>query len=367
MVADGLEDDPWVAAPYVEDVRSDAHGVVDRGHLLEQMRKRQQRDGAMLLLRYQVVCRVEGADEIGMRQYDALRLAGRARREDDLGDVAAGRSRPGIHLGLPVGREGVVGFARQLFDVGRRKVIEPRVGRVGGVAAGAEDQTTGVCPGHDPLYRAGRHTEVQRDEGHARPHRAEVQRRHGRARRRPDQQPVACVETERPEPPGDDPAVPVQFEVGPLLGRAVVAPHAEGEAVAVAALALVDDVEQAVQSIHGCIVSAPRHRACAVRTSFVSARRLSVARSGSAVRAGAPRSARRIARTRSRCPTGSVTGLRSGRLVRRHRDRELHGGRVPPSSNAQMKALGGVPMFGRWYVVAEDGSFVQLESHTSGG
>jgi hypothetical protein len=39
-----------------------------------------------------------------------------------------------------------------------------------------------------------------------------------------------------------------------VLGRAVVAAHSKGEAFAVAALALVDDVEQAVQSIHATIV-----------------------------------------------------------------------------------------------------------------
>jgi len=44
--------------------------------------------------------------------------------------------------------------------------------------------------------------------------------------------------------PGDDPAPPVELPAGPVLGRAVVVAHAEGEAVAITAFAPIDDVDR---------------------------------------------------------------------------------------------------------------------------
>ncbi len=254
VVADGLEDDPRAAAADVQHVRSDAHGVEDQCDLLEQVRDRQQRDGAVLLLGEQVVGRVHRPDQVAVSQHHAFRLAGRARGEDDLGQVLAAGAPPGVDLRLPVGREGGVGLRGKLLGDGGGEVLEPRVGGVRGVAAGAEHEVAGVRAGHDPLDRAGRHAQVERHGGDAGPHRPEVEGRHGRARRRPDQQPIAGRQPERPKPPGDDPAAPVQLAVGPVLGRPVVAAHAEGEPIAVAVFALVDDVEQATR------VDPSRHR-----------------------------------------------------------------------------------------------------------
>ena len=250
VVSKGLEQHSRVTASHVEDVGADAHRVQDRSHLFEQMRERQHRHGTVLLLRDQVVRGIESADQVGVGQDDALRLAGGTGGEDDLRDGAASRPRPGVHLGLPIGRESAVRCPSQLVDDRGREVLQSGIGRVGRVAAGAENKVAGIGPGHDPFDRSGRHPQVQRHVGHACPHRPEVQGRHGGTRRCPYEQPIAGYEAERSQPPGDDPAAPVQLPVRPVLDRAVVAPHAEGEAVAIAAFSLVDDVEQAVQSVH---------------------------------------------------------------------------------------------------------------------
>ena len=145
-------------------------------------------------------------------------------------------------------------------------MLETGVGRIGCVAAVAQDQVACVRTGDDPFDGAAGHPQIQRDERQPRPHRPEVEGRHRRARRGPHQQPIAGLQARRPKPPGDDPAAAVQLAVGPVLGRPVVTAHTEGEPIDVAAFALVDDVEEAVEAIHPpAMVLNAESRACPMR------------------------------------------------------------------------------------------------------
>ena len=73
MVAQGIEDDPRVAAPDVQDVGPDRQRVVQPDRLLEEVRQRQQRDDAVLHRRHDPVERLDRGDDVVVGEHHALR------------------------------------------------------------------------------------------------------------------------------------------------------------------------------------------------------------------------------------------------------------------------------------------------------
>jgi len=94
-------------------VGANAHGIEDESDLLQQMRQRQERDAAVLLLGQQVMSCLERADQVGVAEHHALRLTSRARSEDDLGQILGSGAPPAVDLPLPVARETCVWIRRQ--------------------------------------------------------------------------------------------------------------------------------------------------------------------------------------------------------------------------------------------------------------
>ena len=91
MGADGLEDDPRVARSDVQDGRPGQERV-GQLELAEEVRERQQRDDAVLLLGHDMVRRLERGQDVAVAEHGALRRAGRARGEDDLEERGARRA-----------------------------------------------------------------------------------------------------------------------------------------------------------------------------------------------------------------------------------------------------------------------------------
>ena len=177
----------------------------------------------------------------------ALRCARRARGEDQLEDLVRGGVRPRGLAGLPVGREGrVVGCglrAERLHGRGR-EAVEAGLARVGGVAAGAQDEVAGSGRLDDPLDRRGRHPQVERHQHEARGHRAVVGGRELGRGGRPGQDPVAGFQVQGSQPPGSDPGAAVEFAEAPVDGRAVVEPKSERMPVAIARDRRIEKVQE---------------------------------------------------------------------------------------------------------------------------
>ena len=170
---------------------------------------------------------VDARDRVRVGEHHALRRAGGPGRVDEEVDVLATRPGPGRHLALPVGREAGAGLGAQVVGGGDREVVEVGLGRVRRVAAGADHELARLRAVGDPADRLGRHPQVQRHEDQAGPHGAEVDGGQLGARRRPGEEPVARLEPARAQPPGGQPAAPVQLAVAPGLLRAVVAAQAQ--------------------------------------------------------------------------------------------------------------------------------------------
>ena len=247
MVAQRIEDDPRVAAPDIQDVRPDRERVVQPDRLLEQVRQRQQRDDPVLHRRDQAVERLDRRDLVVVGEHDALRTAGRAGGEDELEDVAGGGRIPAGELGLPVRREGVIGFGRDRAERGGREAVQAGLARIRGVAALAEDEMARARDADDALDRVGRHAQVERDQDEAGAHRAEVGRRQLGGRGRPGQQPIAGLETERAQAPGRDPRATIELAIAPGRRRAVIEAKAQGGLVAVGRDGRREQVEQGLQ------------------------------------------------------------------------------------------------------------------------
>ncbi len=195
MVADRLEDDPWVAAPDVQDVGADGQGVEQGDRLLHEVRQRQERNEPVLLGRDRVVGGLDRRDDVRVAEHHALGGARGAAREDDLEQVGGGRSWPGSDLLGPVGRPVGVRFGGEVLDGRGREVLEAGLARVRGVATGADREARGLRLLGDPLDRIGRHPQVERDDHDADPHRPEVDGRQCGRRRRPGQHPLALRQT----------------------------------------------------------------------------------------------------------------------------------------------------------------------------
>jgi hypothetical protein len=83
------------------------------------------------------VHRLDGREDVVVGEDHALRGAGRPGREDQLDDVAGLGRRPGIKLGLPIGREAGVRLGRQVRDQRRGEGLETGIRRARGVTAAA--------------------------------------------------------------------------------------------------------------------------------------------------------------------------------------------------------------------------------------
>ena len=82
VLAQGVEDDPRVAAADVQDVGTDIERVVQPDGLLEQVGQRQQRDEPVVHRRHDAMERLDRGDDVVMAEHDALGGPGRAARED---------------------------------------------------------------------------------------------------------------------------------------------------------------------------------------------------------------------------------------------------------------------------------------------
>ena len=191
--------------------------------------------------------RLDRRDLVVVGEHDALRTAGRAGGEDELEDVAGGGRIPAGELGLPVRREGVVGFGRDRAERGGREAVQAGFARIRGVAALAEDEMARARDADDALDRVGRHAQVERDQDEAGAHRAEVGRRQLGGRGRPGQQPIAGLEAEGAQAPGRDPRAAIELAIAPGRRRAVVEAKAQGDLVAVGSDGRREQVEQGLQ------------------------------------------------------------------------------------------------------------------------
>ena len=156
VVAQRIEDDSRVAAAHVEDVGADIERVVEPDRLFEQVREREQRDDPVLHRGHDPVERLDRGDDVVVRERHALGRAGGPGGEDELEDLVGRRALPGRQARLPIGRERRVVRGRlraQGLHRDRREVVEARLARVGGVAAGAEDEVAGIGCGDDALDR----------------------------------------------------------------------------------------------------------------------------------------------------------------------------------------------------------------------
>ena len=69
MVAQGIEDDPWVPAPDIEHVGADIERVEQRDRLFEQVREGEQRDDPVLHRRHDAVERLDRCDDVVVCQH----------------------------------------------------------------------------------------------------------------------------------------------------------------------------------------------------------------------------------------------------------------------------------------------------------
>ena len=183
VIPDGLEDDPRVAAPDVQDVGADGQRVEQGDRLLHEVRQGQERDESVLLGRDGVVGRLDGRHHVGVAEHDALGRSGRAAGEDDLEQVVRPGTWPGGQLRLPVGRPVRVRFGSQLVDGRHREPLQSGLARVWRVPAGAQGEPTRLRRRGDPFDRVRGHPQVERDEHDACPDRPEVDGRHRRCGR----------------------------------------------------------------------------------------------------------------------------------------------------------------------------------------
>ena len=141
MVAHRVEDDPRVAAPHVQDVRTDVEGVVEADGLLEEVGQRQQRDDPVLHRRDDPVDDRDRGDDVAVGQHHALRGARRARGEDELEDIVVARAaaRPRPVRSQSAGNE-ASGSAAMTSTVVVGNALETDFARVRRVPAGAQDQ-----------------------------------------------------------------------------------------------------------------------------------------------------------------------------------------------------------------------------------
>ena len=155
VVAEGIEDDPRVPAPDVQDVGPDVERVVQPDRLLEQVRERQERDEPVLHRRDDPVEALDRGHDVVVGQHDALRRAGRAGREDQLERLVRppGGPTPPWRTSQSGGKSGSSGSgsAERASTVVVGKPVRRGLARVGRVAAGAQDEVAGArglrrCP-----------------------------------------------------------------------------------------------------------------------------------------------------------------------------------------------------------------------------
>ncbi len=246
MLPEGLEQDTRVAAPDVEDVGADAQRIDQADRLLEEVAQGQDGDDPVVERRQDVVDRLERREEVVVGDHDALRGAGGARREDQVPDILGTRPLPRVELGLPVGREGRgIGFGREGIDGRRRKILQ--AGRCGirRVATRAEDQVAWLGAAEDPGDRVRAHLEVEGDQDQPGAHRPEVGGRQLRARWRPGQDPVARLQSElMAEPPGGQPAAPVELAIGPGRARTVVVPQPDRRPIRISPEGAIEKIQK---------------------------------------------------------------------------------------------------------------------------
>ena len=192
--------------------------------------------------------RLDRGDHVVVGQHHALGRAGRAGREDQLerSPRPRGVPTPPWRTSQSGGKSGSsgLGLGRERLDGRRREAGQPSLARIGGVAAGPEDEVAGARGPDDALDRVGRHPQVERDEDEPGVHRAVVGGRQLRRRRRPGQDPVARLEVQRPQAPRRDPRPPVELAEAPVHRRAVVAAQPERLPIAVSGDGVVEQIEQ---------------------------------------------------------------------------------------------------------------------------
>ena len=238
MVAQGVEDDPWVPAPDIEHVGADIERVVQRRPPV----RAGARGGAARRSGAPSAARCGGTTRSMRRRCrvpasDALGRARGAAREHELEELIGRRALPGRLARLPVGREDrvVLGrFGRQCVHRRGREVGQTGLLRIGGVAPGAEDEVTGTRRADDRVDRVAGHPQIERDDDEPGVHRAEVGGGQLGRRRAPGQDPVARLQVESAQPPGGDPRPSIEIPVGPGRGRSVVVADAKRRPVAVA-------------------------------------------------------------------------------------------------------------------------------------
>ncbi len=191
MVAQGIEDDAWIAAADVQDVGPDAQRVEEPDRLLEQVRERQQRHDPVLQVRHD---RVEGLDRA------RARCRGRASRPWACPVVpevkTSWKTSSGVggsqaaccasQSGGKVGRRG--GSGAQGVERSSWGSVARRASRGSGASRPVPRMRwRGSARADDPLDGLGRHAQVERHVDQPRPHRPEVGGRELRHRRGPGQ------------------------------------------------------------------------------------------------------------------------------------------------------------------------------------
>jgi hypothetical protein len=183
-------------------------------------------------------------------EHHALGGSGRAGGEDEGEQVVRFRPRPGVDLGLPVGRERRICVGDELVKGDGPERREARGRGIGRISAGPGDEDSRLGAFCDPPDRVGCHPQVEGHGKDARDHRPEVRRRELRCRRRPRQHTIAALEPEGPESPRGETAAASQLLETPVLGVPIVAADPEDRPIGMAPRSGVEDVEQAVHPGH---------------------------------------------------------------------------------------------------------------------
>ncbi len=259
MVADRLEDDPWVAGPDVHDVGTEVEDQVEPDRLLEQVGERQHGGDAVVHVRDQLVEPVDAGQRVLVRQHHALRRARRARGEDEQVGVARLRARPRLQRRLPVRRERGIGLRAQLVERDGRHRLQVRPRGVRGVASGTDRELHRPRTFRDPGDGGGSHSQVERHEDQTRPHRPEVGGGKLGAGCRPCQQPVARSQPAGAEPPRGQPAPTVELAVAPRLRLTVIAAQRERGPLAVASRRSVEEVDEGPADLRHRPIVEDRH------------------------------------------------------------------------------------------------------------
>ena len=234
VLAEAVEDDPRVPAPDVQDVRADVHRV-EQAPICSRLCD----SGSSDTIRCSIGLMIPWNDSAPASRLSWASItpfglpvvpdvktssntstgAGRCHART-CASQSAGRSSPGSSL------------SDSTVVVGKRS--RPDLARVGGVAAGAQEEVLRARRLDDVRDRVGAHPRVERDVDQPRVHRAEVRRRERGRRPRPGQDAVAGLQAEGLEAPRGETGPPLDLAVAPVEGRAVVPAQPQGVLLAVA-------------------------------------------------------------------------------------------------------------------------------------